>query len=135
MPTKKVSLQNAAPAANVTFFVTRLSGKTQNALKNEGVLLYDLVKEFSERGVHTKPVLTPKSKFNPSGILFTSGENTAFLNTSKNLHDSGFNFGFSRQEIAETYESIKNSLRVRLTESREKHNVRFTLCNDGEDLL
>ena len=135
MATKKVNLQTTAPAANVTFFVTRLSGKTQNALKNEGVILYDLVKEFSERGVHTKPVLTPKSKFNPSGILFTSGENTAFLNPSRNLHDSGFNFGFSRQEIAETYEAIKNSLRVRLTESREKHNMSFTLCNDGEDLL
>lgn len=135
MATKKVNLKTAAPAANVTFFITRLSGKTQNALKNEGVLLYDLVKEFSEKGVHTKPVLTPKSQFNPSGIMFASGENTTFLNTSKNLHESGFNFGFSRDEIHDTYEAIKNTLRVRLTESREKHNTRFTLCNDGEDLL
>lgn len=134
MSTKKVNLKNAEPAANVTFFTTRLSGKTQNALTHEGVILFDLVKEFSEKGVHTKPVLTPKSKYQPSGIMFASGENSAFVVPSRNLHESGFNFGFSRQEIAETYESIKNTLRVRLTLSTFG-NYRFTLCNDGEDLL
>lgn len=134
MSTKKVSVKNAKQASNVTAFTAKLSRNTINALKSDGVTLYDLVKEFSSKGVKCKAVETPKSNFNSTGIMFTAGENVTFLSTSVRLSETGFSFGETREDVAETYQSIKNDMKVRLTTSKAG-NERFTLCSDGEDLL
>ena len=134
MATKKVTLRNAKQTSNVNAFTAKLSRNTINALKSDGVTLYDLVKEFSEKGVKCKAVETPKSEFNDAGVMFTAGENVTFLATSVRLSDSGFSFGSTREDVAETYQQIKNEMKVRLTTSKAG-NERFTLCSDGEDLL
>lgn len=134
MSTKKVTIKSAKTASNVNAFTAKLSRNTINALKSDGVTLYDLVKEFSTKGVKTKAVETPKSNFNATGIMFTSGENVTFLSTSVRLSETGFSFGETRENVAETYQSIKNDMKVRLTTSKAG-NERFTLCSDGEDLL
>lgn len=134
MATKKVSVKNAKTASNVNAFTAKLSRNTINALKSDGVTLFDLVKEFSSKGVKCKAVETPKSNYNATGIMFTSGENVTFLSTSVRLSETGFSFGETREDVAETYQSIKNDMKVRLTTSKAG-NERFTLCSDGEDLL
>ena len=80
--TKKVSVKNAKQVSNVNAFTAKLSRNTINALKSDGVTLYDLVKEFSEKGVKCKAVETPHSDFNATGIMFAAGENVTFLATS-----------------------------------------------------
>ena len=134
MSTKKVNVKNAKMTSNVNAFTAKLSRGTIAALKTDGVTLFDLVKEFSAKGVKTKAVETPKSDFNPTGIMFTSGENVTFLATSVRLSESGFSFGETRNDVAETYQQIKNDMKVRLTTSKVG-NERFTLCADSEDLL
>lgn len=142
MPTKKVTIKseetasnvNAFTASNVNAFTAKLSRNTLNALKSDGVTLYDLVKEFSTKGVKCKAVETPKSNFNSTGIMFTAGENVTFLSTSVRLSETGFTFGETREDVAETYQQIKNDMKVRLTTSKAG-NERFTLCADSEDLL
>lgn len=134
MSTKKVSVKNAKTASNVNFFTAKLSRGTLAALTKDGVTLYDLVKEFSTKGVKTKAVETPKSKINAAGIMFAAGENVTFLSTSVRLSETGFSFGETRDAVAETYQSIKNDMKVRLTTSKAG-NERFTLCSDVEDLL
>lgn len=134
MSAKKVSIKNAKQTSNVNVFTSKLSRNTINALKSDGVTLYDLVKEFSSKGVKTKAVETPKSEFNATGVMFTTGENVTFLSTSVRLSETGFTFGETREDVAETYQSIKNDMKVRLTTSKAG-NERFTLCSDGEDLL
>lgn len=134
MSTKKVSVKTAKQTSNVNVFTAKLSRNTINALKSDGVTLYDLVKEFSTKGVKCKAVETPKSNFNATGIMFTAGENVTFLSTSVRLSETGFTFGETRNDVAETYQSIKNDMKVRLTTSKAG-NERFTLCADSEDLL
>ena len=134
MPRKKVSIKNVKPVSNVNAFTVKLSRGTIAALKSDGVALFDLVKEFSSKGVKTKAVETPKSEFNSTGIMFATGENVTFLSTSVRLSETGFTFGETRDDVAETYQSIKNDMKVRLTTSKAG-NERFTLCSDGEDLL
>lgn len=134
MARKKVTLRNAKQASNVNAFTAKLSRGTIAALKTDGVTLYDLVKEFSTKGVKCKAVETPKSEFNAAGVMFTAGENVTFLATSLRLSETGFTFGTTREDVAETYQSIKNDMKVRLTTSKAG-NERFTLCSDGEDLL
>lgn len=134
MSTKKVTLRNAKQVSNVNDFTAKLSRGTIAALKTDGVTLYDLVKEFSSKGVKCKAVETPKSEFNSTGIMFTAGENVTFLSTSVRLSESGFSFGETRNDVAETYQQIKNDMKVRLTTSKAG-NERFTLCADSEDLL
>ena len=137
MSTKKVTVKSAKTAkttSNVAAFTAKLNRGTLSELKNEGVPLFELVKEFATKGVKCKAVETPKSDYNSAGIMFVSGENVTFLSTSVRLSESGFSFGNNREEVAETYQSIKNEMRVRLTTSKAG-NERFTLCADSEDLL
>ncbi len=133
---KQVKVNGVKRVTNVTTFLAKLSAPTKKALNavDGGVMLFDLVKEFASKGVHTKPVETPKSDFNEAGIMFIDGDNTTFLSTSVKLSESGFSFGSTREEVKQTYESIKNDMKVRLTTSKAG-NQRFTLCSDGEDLL
>ena len=133
---KVKEVKQVKQVSNVSAFLAKLSAPTKKALNaaDGGVKLYDLVKEFASKGVHTKPVETPKSEYNDAGIMFLDGDSRTFLSVSLRLAESGFSFGSTRAEVKETYEGIKNDMKVRVTTSTAG-NQRFTLCSDGEDLL